>query len=54
MSKELLYQSEEDVIKSLLKPLDELLSKEDEELKEVDELIREAERKSKAGLHPEP
>jgi hypothetical protein len=46
--------SDEDVTREVFKPIEELLAKEDEELKKVDELIREAERKSKPILDPEP
>jgi hypothetical protein len=54
MSTDPLDRSDEDVVKRLLKPVEELLAREDEELKKVDELIREAERKSKAVFHTEP
>jgi hypothetical protein len=47
-------RSDDDVVREVLKPMEEILAREDEELKKVDELIREAERKSKPILHPEP
>lgn len=47
-------RSDDDIVKEAVKPLEELLAREDEELKKVDELIREAEWKSKPILHPEP
>jgi hypothetical protein len=47
-------RSDEEIAKELVKPLDELLAKEDEELKKVDELIQEAEWKEKQVYHPEP
>jgi hypothetical protein len=47
-------RSDDDVAREILKPIDELLAREDEELKNVDEVIREAERKSQPILHPEP
>jgi hypothetical protein len=54
MSSDPSHRSEDDVARELLKPIEELLAKEDEELKKLDELISEAERKSKPILHPEP
>jgi hypothetical protein len=54
MSTDPLDRSDDDVANDILKPVEELLAKEDEELNKVDELIREAERKSKPIVHPEP
>jgi hypothetical protein len=48
-----LNRSDDDVAKEMLKPIDDLLAKEEEELKKVDELIREAERKRKFMYQPE-
>jgi hypothetical protein len=47
-------RSDDDVVKEVLKPMEEILSEEEEELKKVEELISEAERKGKRILHPEP
>jgi hypothetical protein len=47
-------RSDEDVVAELLKPIEEVLAREDEELKKADEHIREAERKGKQVFHPEP
>jgi hypothetical protein len=47
-------RSDDEAAGEILKPLEEVLAKEDEELKKVDELIREAESKSQHMLHPEP
>jgi hypothetical protein len=47
-------RSDDDVVKKVSKPIEELLAKDDEELKKVDELIREAEEKTRPILHPEP
>ncbi|HYT95646.1 MAG TPA: hypothetical protein VEL76_43405 [Gemmataceae bacterium] len=47
-------RSDDEIAKEILKPIEEMLAKEDEELKKVDEIIREAERKSKAVFGPEP
>ena len=54
MSTLLSDRSNEDIAREILKPLTDLLAREDEALKKVDEQIREAERKAKAVLHPEP
>ena len=54
MSTDPLDRSDDDVAKEMLKPIDDLLVKEDEELKKVDERIREAERKHKSMYQPEP
>jgi hypothetical protein len=54
MSTDSLDRSEDGVVKEWLKPLRDLLAKEDAELKEVDELIREAERKTKSMYQAEP
>ena len=54
MSIDPLGRSDDDVAREVVKPMEEILAKEDEELKKVDELISEAERKSKPILHPEP
>jgi hypothetical protein len=53
MSTPLSDRSNEDIAREILKPLTDLLAKQDEELKRMDEQIREAERKAKAALHPE-
>jgi hypothetical protein len=47
-------RSDEDVAKELLKPVEEVLAKDDEELKKVEECIREAERKRQQVYRPEP
>ena len=47
-------RSDDDVVKEVLKPMEEILAREDEELKKVDELINDAKRKGKPILHPEP
>jgi hypothetical protein len=47
-------RSDEDIVKEIVKPIEELLAREDEELKKMDETIREVEQKGKAVLHPEP
>jgi hypothetical protein len=47
-------RSDDEVVKEVLKPMEEILAGEDEGLKTVDGLINEAERKGKRILHPEP
>jgi hypothetical protein len=47
-------RSDDDVVKKLLKPIEEVLAREDEELKKVDERLHEAESKCQHVLHPEP
>jgi len=47
-------RSDDDVVKEVLKPMEEILAGEEEELKKMDELINEAKRKGKPILHPEP
>ena len=47
-------RSDDDVVKELLKPIEEVLAREDEELKKLDEVIREAESKCQHMFHPEP
>ena len=47
-------RSDDDVMKEVLKPIEEVLAREDEELKKVDEVIREAECKCQHMFHPEP
>jgi hypothetical protein len=47
-------RSDEEIVGEILEPIEEVLARGDEELKKVDELIREAERKSKPILDPEP
>jgi hypothetical protein len=54
MSTDSLDRSEDGVVKEWLKPLHDLLAKEDAELKEVDELIREAESKTRSMYQAEP
>jgi hypothetical protein len=54
MSIDPLHQSDENIAAEILKPMEELIAKENEELKKADELIREAERKSQPILHPGP
>jgi hypothetical protein len=48
MSSDLTNRSDDEVVREVSKPIEELLTKADEELKKVDELIAEAERKRKA------
>ena len=47
-------RSDDDVAKEILKPIEEVLAREDEELNKVDEVIREAENRCQHMLHPEP
>ena len=47
-------RSDDDIVREVLKPMEEILAGEEEELKKMDELIDEAERKGKRILHPEP
>ena len=47
-------RSDDDVAKVILKPIEEVLAREDEELKKVGEVIRGAEGKCQHMLHPEP
>ena len=47
-------RSDDDIVREVLKPMEEILAGEEEELKKVDERINEAERKGKPILHPEP
>ena len=47
-------RSDDDVMKEVLKPIEEVLAREDEELKKVDERLHEAESKCQHVLHPEP
>jgi hypothetical protein len=54
MSVDLTGQSPDDIAREIFKPIEELLARENAELKQVDELIREAVRKSKPVLDPEP
>jgi hypothetical protein len=46
--------SDDDVVKGILRPIEEVLAREDEELNKVDEAIREAESKCQHMFHPEP
>ena len=48
------HESNEEIAKEILKPMEEVLAEEEKELKKAEELIREAERKSKPVLDPEP
>jgi hypothetical protein len=52
MSVDQVDRSDDDVAREILKPVEELLARDDEELKKADELIREAESKSKPILDP--
>jgi len=54
MSSDPMARSNEEIAKEILKPLEDLLAREEEELTKADEMIREAERKSQPILHPEP
>jgi hypothetical protein len=47
-------RSDDDVVKELLKPIEEVLAREDEELKMVDERFHEAESKCQHVFHAEP
>jgi hypothetical protein len=47
-------RSDDDVVREVLKPMEEILAREKEELENVDELITEAEKKGKPILNPEP
>jgi hypothetical protein len=54
MNTDPVFRSDDEIAKEIFKPIEDLLAKGDEELKEVDEVIREAEKKSKPVLNPEP
>jgi hypothetical protein len=54
MSKNLWNRPDEEIAKEIVKPLEELLDKEKKELEKAEGEIREAERKAKPVVHPEP
>ena len=54
MSSDFKNRSNEEIAKELLKPLADLLAREQMELKEADQKIREAESKAKLVLDPGP
>ena len=47
-------RSDDDVVKGILRPIEEVLAREDEELKMVDERFHEAESKCQHVFHAEP
>jgi hypothetical protein len=54
MSTDPVARSDDEIAEEIVKPIEDLLAREDEELKKVDEIMREAEGKCKGILEPEP
>jgi hypothetical protein len=53
MSTDPAARSDDEIAEEIVKPLEDLLAKEDEELKKAEEIIRAAESKAKRVLDPE-